>query len=417
MSTLLETTVKDKFIDGLPVQKLAVDLRDKALAALPSLDFPTTKVEAWKYTRVGKITNKKWTVQPFDGEVDLSAFTIEDFNVDRWIFVNGFFRKDLSTFTNENIEVKPLYEAPSGVVGRNTNENSEIFTAINASYLTDGFYVNIPKNVKLEKPVHIIHLTTGENVLAQPRLVFNAEMGSEAHFIQSFKSVAGTISFTNAVTEIHVGENATFSMDKIQKEGDNACHVATEQVYQEASSAFNINTITLEGALVRNNLNIEVDAENCQTNLYGLYLLNGSQHVDNHTMVDHKKPHCESNELYKGIADDKSVAVFNGKVFVRRDAQKINAFQQNANILMTDFAKVNSKPELEIYADDVKCSHGSTTGQFDEEAVFYLRSRGIGEEAARNLLVYAFAADVLNNIALEPLRNWVTQLLEERFRV
>jgi Fe-S cluster assembly protein SufD len=203
--------------------------------------------------------------------------------------------------------------------------------------------------------------------------------------------------------------------DKIQYESAGNFHVSTEQVAQEKNSNFSINTITLNGTLVRNNLNIEVDGPNCETHLNGVYLLKENQHVDNHTVVDHKAPQCESHELYKGVIDDKATAVFNGKVFVRKDSQKINAFQSNANVLLSDDASVNSKPELEIYADDVKCSHGSTTGQLNEEAVFYLRARGISEKSARHLMVSAFIEDVISKIENEEVTNFTHSIIKEQF--
>ena len=206
--------------------------------------------------------------------------------------------------------------------------------------------------------------------------------------------------FTNVISEIHVGKNAKLTIDKLQEENETCSHIATELVNQQQDSNFTINTVTLNGLLVRNNLTIEVNGQNCETNLNGAYILNGNQHVDNHTVVDHKVANCESNELYKGVIDGKATAVFNGKVFVRKDAQKINAFQSNGNVLLSDDATINSKPELEIYADDVKCSHGSTTGQLDEEAVFYLRARGLSEASARQLMVGAFIEDVTNRPSL-----------------
>jgi len=232
--------------------------------------------------------------------------------------------------------------------------------------------------------------------------------------MQSYRSQGQEASFRNGVTEVYVSENALVTVDKLQYDGD-IRSIITEQAHQEGNSQFRINTITLDGGWVRNNLNIALDGDNCDAHLYGLYLLKGKQHVDNHTMVDHRYPNGVSNELYKGLMDEKSTAVFNGKVFVRQDAQKTNAYQTNANILMTDTATINSKPELEIYADDVKCSHGSTTGQFDEEAVFYLRSRGLSESSARQLLVAGFAADVLEGIRSDAVIEKIHSLLTERF--
>jgi Fe-S cluster assembly protein SufD len=221
--------------------------------------------------------------------------------------------------------------------------------------------------------------------------------------------------FTNHITEIFISKNANLTIDKLQYEGETSSQIMTEQVEQSDDSTFTINTATLNGLLVRNNLNIAVNGQNCETNLNGVYLLNGNQHVDNHTIVDHLKPNCNSNELYKGVIDGKATAVFNGKVFVRKDAQKINAFQSNGNVLLTDDATVNSKPELEIYADDVKCSHGSTTGQLDEEAVFYLRARGLSETAARQLMVGAFVGEVFEKFENESVTKSIQTILSERF--
>jgi Fe-S cluster assembly protein SufD len=211
-----------------------------------------------------------------------------------------------------------------------------------------------------------------------------------------------------------VGANAQLTIDKIQHEEQGNFAVLTEQVDQKKDSTFTINTITLDGTLVRNNLNIEVNGSNCESNLNGAYLLKDNQHVDNHTIVDHKVAHCLSNELYKGVIYDKATAVFNGKVFVRKDAQKINAFQSNGNVLMSDDASVNSKPELEIYADDVKCSHGSTTGQLDDEAIFYLRARGLSEKAAKNLMVSAFIGDVLDKIENPSVLQMVQTIIQKK---
>jgi len=221
--------------------------------------------------------------------------------------------------------------------------------------------------------------------------------------------------FSNVVTELEVGDNAHLDIDKLQLENESALQIATEYVAQGRDSHFDINTITLDGLLVRNNLNIAVNGQNCNTHLNGMYLTLGRQHVDNHTIVDHRVPNCESFELYKGVMDENSTAVFNGKVFVRKDAQKINAFQSNGNVLLGENATINSKPELEIYADDVKCSHGSTTGQLDEEAVFYLRARGISEKAARHMMISAFVGDVLEKIKNEEVLNFVQGILENKF--
>ena len=287
--------------------------------------------------------------------------------------------------------------------------------ALNNAFHTDGVCIHATKNAVIEKPYHIVNVMTGENVIAQTRNFFWAEQSSSFKVIESFVNLGEGTNFMNNVCEFFVDDNAQLEYNKIQNAGSENFHISTEQVYQAANSNFTINTATFTGALVRNNLNIEVDASNCETNLSGLYLGKGKDHLDNHTVVDHKKPHCNSNEVYKGVLDDQSTGVFNGKVFVRQDAQITNAFQQNNNILLSDDASVNSKPELEIYADDVKCSHGSTTGQLDDEAIFYLQSRGIKKRSAINLMINAFAKDALERVSIEALSYYIDAKIEDRF--
>ncbi len=267
----------------------------------------------------------------------------------------------------------------------------------------------------VEKPIQIVHVLTGENTISNVRNVIISERFSEAEIVQVFLTENAVESFSNNVTEIFVEENAKLTLDKLQNEVERNFHVSTEHVKQAKSSNFKINTITLNGGLVRNDLFIDVDGENVDTHLNGTYVLKGNQHVDNHTTVDHLKANCESNELYKGVVDENATAVFNGKVFVRQDAQKINAYQSNGNVLLSDSASVNSKPELEIYADDVKCSHGSTTGQLDDEAIYYLRARGISEKSAKALMVTAFIGDVIEKIDNESVVEYVHTELHNRF--
>jgi Fe-S cluster assembly protein SufD len=275
--------------------------------------------------------------------------------------------------------------------------------------------ITVDENVSIDHPIQLLHLNTTDSQVSNVSHFISAHKGSKASFIIGSLSSANSNSFTNSSLNVHVAENATLTIDKLQIEEEGNLIVSNELVTQEKGSTFTINTITLNGSLVRNNLTIEVDGTNCTTNLNGAYLLKGNQHVDNHTVVDHKQPHCNSNELYKGVMDDQSTGVFNGKVFVREDAQKINAFQSNGNVLLSDSATINSKPELEIYADDVKCSHGSTTGQLDEEAIFYLRARGLSEASARQLLVSAFISDVLDKIENEALGTFIDDVLSNRF--
>ena len=290
-----------------------------------------------------------------------------------------------------------------------------MFNNLNTLALNNGVFLSIANNIKLEKPIVIVNYATEGNYANNFRNIFHIASGAEieVNFINGGHEKSE--GFTNMVSELWVDANAHLSINNWQKEGLNHHHISRTYVEQEKDATFSINTLSTGGLITRNDLVIRVNGENATSNLNGLYLGKGKQLIDNHTVVDHRVPHCESNELYKGIADEQSTTVFNGKVFVRPDAQKINAFQQNANIVLTDDATVNSKPELEIYADDVKCSHGSVTGQFDEEAVFYLRSRGLSEQSARNLLVSAFAADVLNKITNESIREEITTYITNNY--
>ena len=404
----------EQFSGFTPIQHAA---RESAVDALAKLDFPTIKAEAWKYTRVGKLVKANYRIENSTNTIDLASYVLESADAIRLVFVNGFYRADLSKVEElpAGLTIEELSENNAGV-GTLSLHQEEVFSALNTALTTGGASIHVASKAIIDTPIHLINLTDGANVFAQPRLVVKAEASSKVQLIQSFHSTANADqTFTNNLTEIYVSENADVTLEKIQYEGTTSSQISTEQVYQCRDSRFHIDTLTLNGALVRNNLNIVVDGEHCETNLNGLYLPKGKQHIDNHTMVDHKVAHCESNEMYKGIIDDQGAAVFNGKVFVRPDAQKINAFQNNANILMSTEGTINSKPELEIYADDVKCSHGSTTGQFDEEAVFYLRARGIGEKSARRMLVSAFAGEVLDEIKIEAVREKVDALLAERF--
>ena len=393
------------------------ELRQKALEVLDNTPFPTTKTEAWKYTRVAKIKNSNLSIQ--ENPISLTGnFGLSDSSI-QYVFINGHFSEELSSKSYpEGLKILPLSkmdEAEVRVLGGNVLLDGEVFSSINTAYATDGIYVHVSAKMQIEPVIEIIQINTENAILSNLRHVLVAEAFSEAKFIQRSISVGGSDNFTNVISEIHVGKNAKLTIDKLQEDHESCFQVSTELVNQHSDSTFTINTATLNGLLVRNNLTIEVDGQNCETHLNGAYILNGNQHVDNHTIVDHKVANCNSNELYKGVIDGKATAVFNGKVYVRKDAQKINAFQSNGNVLLSDDATINSKPELEIYADDVKCSHGSTTGQLDEEAVFYLRARGLSEASARQLMVGAFIEDVIQKIENEAVTNRIHNILKERF--
>ena len=407
---------KKEFISKIAKTSIAIssDLKATAEATLENTDLPTTRDEHWKYTRVAKLakinfTNTRGTVN-----------SIDDFIIDptkaTFVFVNGNFSSNLSSREIPNGVSVELLSESTGIDSSLIKTEGEVFSAINTTYLTDGVSINIEKNAVVDTPIQVLHILDGAEELSNFKSIINAGDFSKANIVQGFFATESTAkSLANVTSEIKVGANAFLTVDKVQFENEASFHISTEQVEQGKDSTFTINTVTLNGGLVRNNLNIDVIGENCTTNLNGAYITKGKQHVDNHSIVDHKVPNCVSNELYKGVMDESSTGVFNGKVFVRKDAQKINAFQSNRNVLLSDSATINSKPELEIYADDVKCSHGSTTGQLDEDAIFYLRARGLSKKAATQFLVSAFITDVIVKIENENVRNFAFDLLKQRF--
>ena len=395
---------------------LKITKRDKqnALSVIKKTPLPNTKIEAWKYTRVSKIGKIKFKNNEANID-DISRYIVDDTKYS-FIFINGHFSNKHSSKKNpEGVEIKILSKKNEELSNSSLKIKNQIFNAINTFYLNDGLLIDIKPGTKIEKPIQIIHILKGDNIISNFKVIINAGESSDSSFVQGFFSDSGNNNFCNSTSEIKVAKKAKLNLDKIQFESEQSFHINTEQVRQEQESNFKINTFTLNGGIVRNNLNIDVNGQNCETHLNGAYLLKNKQHVDNHSIVDHKVANCSSHELYKGVIDDNSTAVFNGKVFVRKNAQKINAFQSNKNILLSDNASINSKPELEIYADDVKCSHGSTTGELDENSIFYLKTRGLSDKSARNILISAFFQDVINNIENQNVKKYISQLLNDRF--
>ena len=416
-STFFSELKEEHLFDVSDTQK---NYRQSNWESLQKLEFPTTRDEYWKYTRLGKVVKTVYQ-NPTKTSKSLSITDVEGFTGTRLVFENGIFRNDLSTIINEAIKVLPLSQAKmeygslvDQYLGKQTNCKSHVFSAINGYYHQDGLFVYIPKNQKPSQPIELINYGSGSDQLINLRNLFVLENGAEAElFIREINQEKISNLF-NTTAEVFVADNAHF------KSYQHQTFLAANQV-QTADALVGKNAtyknwlFTQNGQLVRNNHNAKFDGENAATEIFGIYLPKENSLVDNHTYIDHALPNCYSNELYRGIISDQATAVFNGKVMVRQHAQKTNAFQANNNILLSDKGTVNSKPELEIYADDVKCSHGSTTGQMDEEALFYLRSRGVSKESAINLMVQAFAHSVLENLPNEPIKNYFNQILENRF--
>lgn len=416
MSVLKENNL----LSSLSQMGVGLGAKNQAFELLKGLEFPTRKTEDWRYTSVKKILKKKYVQFNEAEKVGLSDQIVPSLDAYNIVLVNGVYSAELSdvnfpdeivvdTFPKALEEHISLIHSTFNGIAKN---NEEVFTALNTSYFHEGVFIHIPKKVKLEKSIHIIHVNTKSNTVSNVRLLIVADEFSEVGVVQSFASINAMECLTNSVTEVFVKENAKVVIDKVQSEEPKNNLISAVQVNQKANSTFKINTAIISGDFVRNGINIDVDGENCTSEMNGLYMQKGIQHVDNHTKISHLKPNCTSFELYKGVLRDKSTGVFNGKVIVAADAQKIEAYQQNKNIILSREATMNAKPELEIFADDVKCSHGTTTGQFDEEAIFYLQTRGISKESAKKLLIEAFADEVIDKVDSEELRIWIKEKLD-----
>jgi Fe-S cluster assembly protein SufD len=407
------------------------DIRSKAFEKFCTLGFPHTKMEEWRFTNLAPVLSKDYSQHftPPDSLFDLEkVFRCEVQDLDTYTVTqlnNWYAEKHI-----------PLCHLPNGVIIGSLAKAMEAhpdiiekhfskyaafedngITALNTAFAQDGVFIYIPDGVEMDKPIQIISIIDAEeNMLVQPRNLIILGKNSKLSLVHCDHTIKHKSTLINTVSEIFLDEGSVMDHYKMQNKDNNSALIATTCFHQEANSQLTTNTIVLNGGLVRNNLNIKLNGRGSHADLYGLYLVDKTQHMDNTTFVDHVAPDTTSNELYKGIVDDKAHAVFSGKILVRRDAQKVNAFQSNKNLLLTDEATVNTKPHLEIYADDVKCSHGATVGQMNPDEMFYLRSRGISEENARMLLMYAFADEIVTKISVEALRERVCQLVSKRLK-
>ncbi len=395
-------------------------IRKSAISRFAELGFPTSRDEAWKATDLSPIT-----ATPFSpaNSTSVNAVTEEDVAPYRFglegpnlVFVNGHFAPALSRPTDRGgVSVVSLPEvgedaAVDAHLTRIATFDAHALTALNTAFLVDAACIHIGKDTTFDDPIHVLHFTTpvGEPHLATPRALIVVEKGSRATVVQTFVGEDDGAYLNNAVTEIHIGENAELHYVNTTLEGPEARHTSNLKVSQCRSSRFTSYTISVDGAFTRNDINSVLAGEGCESTVNGFYVLDGNQHCDNYTLLEHQQPHCPSHELFKGILEDRARAVFRGKIHVHQAAQKTDAYQQNQNILLSDDARVNTKPQLEIYADDVKCSHGATVGQLDEDALFYIQARGISRKAAYRILLRAFAEDILGRIEVESLRDELT---------
>lgn len=400
--------------------------RKAAFSHFNQLGFPTIQHEEWKYTNLKNLVNGNYefTCAPAEAATQLLEKSVaKSLIATRLVFINGAYYPNLSTILETDVIVTNLANARKTHTeqfekhfGKYAKTETEALNALNTALLSDGAFVYVEKNKTTKHPIIIINISDSSevNVWSQPRNLVVLEDNSNAIILESFYGVGEKPSFINVVNEVYVGHNAHLEHYKIQREAGDVTHNNYTQIFQESNTQINHVTLTLDGMMVRNNLHFYMNGENCSSVLYGLYMPNGTQHVDNHTRVDHAKPNCFSDEKYKGIMQDKSTAVFNGKIMVHLDAQKTNAYQRNQNILLSDEATVNTKPQLEIFADDVKCTHGATIGQLDEEPMFYLRSRGIPENEARKILLNAFADDIAEKIKIPELVALLEQQIDAK---
>jgi len=407
------------------------DIRSKGFGNFRALNLPDRKNELWKNTDLTDVLKRDYTkyLERNESGRDLDfMFTCEvhNFETDQVSFLNGWHvhtSRDLRQLPGGAI-IGSLGEAfrkyPELIekhYGRYADSGKDLFLAMNTAFARDGLFVYIPDNVVLEKPVQMISIINNdENLLLQNRNLVILGKNSRMTLVMCDDSTNHQASFNNSVTEIFLDENSSLELYKLQNLNNSSTLLNSTFIQQEAGTRINTFAITLNGGLIRNYASVKLNGRGADAHVNGLYLVDKKQHVDNRVFVEHAVPDCTSNELFKGILDDEATAVFNGHVLVQRDAQHTNAYQQNRNILLTDKARVNTRPFLEIYADDVKCSHGATVGQLDSEALFYLRSRGICLASSRLMLMYAFAAEVINKMSLDPLKNRVDEMVKMRLR-
>ncbi len=418
--------LKEQQLNGQKSHPLQA-IRQQAIERLESMGFPARKDEDYKYTYVTKIAKQSFSegTGSIIGENVVKAASFGDMDAFQLVFVNGVLNQELSNFDNQMdgltiSDLKTAYDnADTQALVENalTNElGLNAFVALNTALSHGGTFIHVSKGTAVDKPIHLTNITVsgGSAIMTSPQILVVAEESSEVSVIETYSAINDGTYFTNALSRIMVGKNAHVHHYKLQNESLAAFQINNTIAIQERDSTYSSYVLDLGGKTVRNNLSSHLQSSGTNTNLYGVYLAKGDQHIDNQSFIDHAHPHCESNELYKGIIDDKGRGVFNGKVNVRQDAQKTNAFQQNSSLVLSNTAQMDSKPQLEIFADDVKCSHGATIGQMDETSIYYLRTRGMNLEQARSMLQFAFVAEVLENFQLESVKEKALAMMKEK---
>jgi Fe-S cluster assembly protein SufD len=399
-------------------------LRSEAIARFAEIGFPTTHEEDWKYTNVAPVVRPPYKLvdrRNLSAPKEIGGFDLAAVARLIVVFVNGHYSPELSRLAALpiGVEVRSIAEllnAPATIessLGRYANCRGQAFVALNTAFMEDGAYIRLRSGTVMKEPIHVVFVATadGEPFISHPRNLIVAEEGAQANILDTYIALREGVYFTNSVTEIVAAANSLVTHSKLQCEAQGAFHVATVQAQVGREAGFSSHSISLGGSLARNDINAQLNGEGVDCIFNGLYLTAGNQHIDNHTRIDHAKPNCVSREVYKGVLGGKSRGVFNGKICVQAEAQNSDAKQTNKNLLLSADATINTKPQLEIFADNVKCSHGSTVGQLDPDALFYLRSRGIAFEAARASLTAAFAREIISQLAVPALRAMVEEMV------
>lgn len=418
------------FEDMVDIDSPVHNIRTEAIKMFETEGFPTKRQEAWKYTSLNSILKHNYSVFPKHENAleygDVKKYFIHDIDSYKIIFVDGKYSSHLSQTTHEGIDVCLMSAALTKPKYRLVIENyfnkiaaKDGLSSLNTAFSAEGAYIHIPKNKVVEKPIQILHFSTGNEsaLMLQPRNLVVVDENSHVQIIERHQSLTKNPVLTNSVTEIFANKRAIVDYYKIQNDRQTASLIDNTFINQKQESIAKVHTFSFGGKLTRNNLNFFQNGERIDSTMKGITIIGDKQHVDHNTLVHHIEPNCESHQDYKGIFDDKATGVFNGKVIVEKEAQKTNAFQANNNVLISDKASINTKPQLEIFADDVKCSHGCTIGQLDESAMFYLRSRGIPEKEAKGLLMFAFSNNVLDSVAIPEIKNRITKIIAQKLGV
>jgi Fe-S cluster assembly protein SufD len=406
------------------------ELRERGLETYKANGWPGTHLESWKYTSLQEAKETEYAAPLTLGDADVDRADVEAFTLDgaeaaQLVFVNGSFREELSNLgpVPDEITVATLGdvlasepERVQDLLGQQADPDDEALTGLNTANFADGAFVEVPDGTVVEHPIHVLFLTAdvGEPIAQHPRTLVDVGDNAQVAVVETYGGIDEAETFTNAVTEIAAGRNAVVDHVRLNRENRETIHVGTQEFTQERDSNVRSNTLTFGSKLTRNNVYDVLQDEGVDAELDGLYMGEDDQHIDNFTNIKHEEPHGDSHQLYKGVLDDSSRGVFRGTIYVSPGAQKTDGYQHNPNLLLSEDALANSVPQLEIFADDVKCSHGSTTGDVEDEWIFYLRSRGLSERAAQDLLTYSFAGEVVEDISIEPARSLVRELVLDR---